>query len=579
MRELSSQALAFTDGLARAVGATGGIHPRSSMSLANVVYNASFGWSDRTWSLEAQMEVPMYNEHPVEMGLKGHEAEVLERFAADADYSERFRAAFPAITHPVSLLNIVKAIASFERVLVSADSAFDRYLYKDDDSGMSPAAKRGVALFFSDRLKCSECHGSVNISGPTIFAGAMPSDPEAFFHDTGVAAEPAKFRAPTLRNIAVTAPYMHDGSIATLKDVVAHYAAAGGTTRPKSDKVRGFAISPAETDDLVAFLHTLTDETFLTNPAFSNPLSNPDLRRESQRGQRTNSEPARMAHGVSLVILTAGCPWLRSSARVKSAELSHARSRRAPASTRVRLIDANESVAARQSAGSDAGGAGFRVRHACRRRSRSGSRGWRVGDRARRSRSEQRSGPARRRWQLLRRLKTGGYLEHSVLICAGAAQHALMQQGFDELGLSRRRVIGSAPESLAVNSPRARGHRSGRSVQSGSADGRWAAPRQVRHSLERSVCRRTQRRAAADAPPQLHHIERRLRGLWPPGPAALGTAAALFCESVATGSRRVFSAFVSLDRDNGTKAPVCAWPVSIGASGLERVTTPALSGT
>ena len=285
------QALAFTDGLARAVGATGGIHARSSMSLANVVYNASYGWSDRTWSLEAQMEVPMYNEHPVEMGLKGYEAEVLERFAADADYRERFRAAFPDDKQPVSMLNIVKAIASFERVLVSADSAFDRYLYKDDDSGMSPAAKRGASLFFSARLKCSECHGSVNISGPTIFSGAMPSDPEAFFHDTGVAAEPAKFRAPTLRNIAVTAPYMHNGSIATLKDVVAHYAAGGGTTRPKSERVRGFAISPAETDDLVAFLHALTDETFLTNPAFSNPLSNPDLRRESQRGQRTNSEP------------------------------------------------------------------------------------------------------------------------------------------------------------------------------------------------------------------------------------------------------------------------------------------------
>ena len=82
----------------------------------------------------------------------------------------------------------MKAIASFERTIVSADSAFDRYLYKDDHSGMSPAAKRGAALFFSDRLKCSECHGSVNMSGPTMFTGAMPSDPEAFFHDTGVAA-------------------------------------------------------------------------------------------------------------------------------------------------------------------------------------------------------------------------------------------------------------------------------------------------------------------------------------------------------------------------------------------------------
>jgi cytochrome c peroxidase len=285
------QSLAFTDGLAQAIGSTGGVHPRSSMSLANVVYNASYGWADRTWSLESQMEVPMYNEHPVEMGLKGHETEVLDRFIADADYVLRFRSAFPGEPSPVTFSNSVKAIASFERIIVSADSPFDRYLYQDDHSGMSPAAKRGVALFFSDRLKCSECHGSVNMSGPTLFTGAMPSDPAAFFHDTGVAAEPAQFRAPTLRNIAVTAPYMHDGSIATLKDVIAHYAAGGRHKRSKSDKVRGFAISPAETDDLVAFLESLTDQRFLTNPALSNPLSNPDLRREENRGVRTNSEP------------------------------------------------------------------------------------------------------------------------------------------------------------------------------------------------------------------------------------------------------------------------------------------------
>jgi hypothetical protein len=77
---------------------------------------------------------------------------------------------------------------------------------------------------------------------------------------------------------------------------------------------------------------------------------------------------------------------------------------------------------------------------------------------------------------------------------------------------------------------------------------------------------------------QVHQVERRLRGLWPPGPAALGAAAALLVEAVVTGSRRVFSAFVSLDRDNGTKAPVCAWPVSVGPAGLERVTTPVLTG-
>jgi cytochrome c peroxidase len=265
------QALAFTDGLAHAVGSTGQHHSRSTMSLVNVVYNASFGWEDRRSSLEAQMEVPMYNEHPIEMGLKGRDAEVLARFTRSSRDIEQFRKAFPADASPVTLENIIKAIASFERVIISADSAFDRYLYKDDRSGMSPSARRGVELFFSDRLRCSECHSSVNLSGPTIFSGAMPSDPQAFFHDTGVSTRPARFRAPTLRNIAVTAPYMHDGSIGTLKDVVQHYA-RGGRPRPeKSDRVGGFAISPAETDDLIAFLQSLTDQGFLTNAAFSNP--------------------------------------------------------------------------------------------------------------------------------------------------------------------------------------------------------------------------------------------------------------------------------------------------------------------
>jgi cytochrome c peroxidase len=241
------------------------------MTLANVVYNASFGWNERRWSLEAQAEVPMYNEQPIEMGLKGREIEVLARLTKNTRDIERFRMAFPAEESPVTVTNIIKAIASFERVLVSADSAFDRYLYQDDRSGMSPSARRGVELFFSNRLRCSECHGSVNLSGPTIFSGAMPPDPEAFFHDTGVSAKPGRFRAPTLRNIAVTAPYMHDGSIGTLKEVIQHYS-RGGRPRPeKSGRVSGFAISAAETDDLIAFLESLTDQRFLTNPAFSNP--------------------------------------------------------------------------------------------------------------------------------------------------------------------------------------------------------------------------------------------------------------------------------------------------------------------
>lgn len=263
------QARAFTDGLAQAVGSTGEHHSRATMTLTNVAYNALFGWNDRRRSLEEQMEVPMYNEHPIEMGLKGRETEVLARFNANPADVDRFRAVFPDAQPAVTLGNIVKAIASFERVLVSGNSAFDRYLYKDDRSGMSPAALRGVSLFFSDRLRCSECHSSFNFGGPTIFAGAMPS--EMLFHNTGLSSSTEQFRAPTLRNIAVTAPYMHDGSIATLKGVIEHYASGGRDNPARSERIRGFAISLSEIDDLMAFLQSLTDEEFLTNPAFSDP--------------------------------------------------------------------------------------------------------------------------------------------------------------------------------------------------------------------------------------------------------------------------------------------------------------------
>ena len=178
---------------------------------------------------------------------------------------------------------------------------------------------------------------------------------------------------------------------------------------------------------------------------------------------------------------------------------------------------------------------------------------------------------------VLRRLKGGGYLDLSVLICAGATHDIVMQQAFDELGLSRRHVVGSAPESLAATA------RALVAIDARAASNQVALM-VIGRPPQKMVIPWNQASVGGYSvtslltAPQLNQVERRLRGLWPPGPNALGTAAAVFCESVVTGSRRIFSAYVSLDRDNGTKAPVCAWPVSIGAAGLERATTPVLSG-
>ncbi|MBW8861353.1 MAG: c-type cytochrome, partial [Acidobacteria bacterium] len=145
---------------------------------------------------------------------------------------------------------------------------------------------RGMALFFSDRLSCARCHTGFNLSGHTVHDGSADAPPT--FHNTGLynidgrgaypsidrglfdtshaAADMGKFRAPTLRNIAVTAPYMHDGSIPTLGEVIGHYASGGLKSPVKSPRLKGFQISTAEVQDLIAFLKSLTDTEFLSNP-------------------------------------------------------------------------------------------------------------------------------------------------------------------------------------------------------------------------------------------------------------------------------------------------------------------------
>jgi len=264
------QTRAFTDGRARALGSTGESHPRSAMSLANVAYSASLTWTDAGQRrLEDQMLVPLLGATPREMNLGGREKEITVRLGVDPLYSKLFSDAFPRERAPVNLGNVQKAIASFERTIFSGRSAYDRLVWSDERDALSPAARRGMALFFSKRLACSKCHSGFTFSGPVAWKGGPPSDPA--FEDNGLG---GRFRTPTLRNIAVTAPYMHDGRFATLGAVIDHYSSGGAPSASRSALVRGFAVTEREKADLIAFLESLTDTEFLEDPLLADPWKN-----------------------------------------------------------------------------------------------------------------------------------------------------------------------------------------------------------------------------------------------------------------------------------------------------------------
>lgn len=266
-------ALAYSDGRPVPRGATGQDLPRNAPTLANVAWLPSLGWASReVLTLEQQMRTPLLGQHPVEMGLAGREHEVLALLAADAGYARAFAEAFAGPGPAVSVDNLIRAIAAFERTLVSGRSAFDRYVFDDDRRGLSDAARRGMGLFYSTRARCGECHSGINFSGPLRSVGrerertalvrsGVASGDAGLMQESGLEADRGVFRVPGLRNVALTAPYMHDGSLPSLQAVIEFYD-RGGHQRPAVP----LGLSAGEKADLAAFLHSLTDAAFAAAP-------------------------------------------------------------------------------------------------------------------------------------------------------------------------------------------------------------------------------------------------------------------------------------------------------------------------
>ncbi len=301
------QHLAFTDGNAVSQGSTGEHTGRGAMSIVNVAYYPTLTWANPSLGLlEQQALVPMFVDNiGVELGINDqNKAEVLARFTDNADYQAMFKAAFPD-AKVIDFSIIVKAIAAFERGMISADSKFDRA--ERGETQLTELEQNGKALFYG-KAQCAQCHSGFNFSDQTF--SKLTDKVEKPFHNNAlynldgkgsypndnfglIAVLPndvhnmGKFRVPTLRNIALTAPYMHDGSIKTLEGVVDHYARQGrlitegvhkgdGRLSPLKDPlIDKIEIFEQDKVALIAFLNTLTDESLIHNPRFSDPFSKP----------------------------------------------------------------------------------------------------------------------------------------------------------------------------------------------------------------------------------------------------------------------------------------------------------------
>jgi len=276
------QQKAFTDGKAFSEGADHVPTVRNAMSLANLLWTRKFFWDGRAASLEEQAGIPLTNLHEMGQPLTVS----VKKLRQTKVYPALFKLAYgdSAITGD----RIVKAIAQFERTLISANSHYDQYMrqaYQPTEqelAGMalfnqSPEPEKGIR-----GANCAHCHGGVKTYMELFHNNGLDAVPK----DAGIEAltgEPGdrgRFKVPTLRNIALTAPYMHDGRFRTLEEVIDHYsehvaesASLSTFLRGESNEAGGKALKllPHEKKEIIAFLNMLTDRDFVTNPAFSNP--------------------------------------------------------------------------------------------------------------------------------------------------------------------------------------------------------------------------------------------------------------------------------------------------------------------
>jgi cytochrome c peroxidase len=270
------QAHGFADRVAVSRGVDGRTGMRNAPGLANLAYATSLFWDGGVDSLERQAIAPIKDMNEMDQPLDTAVAKV----AADPSYRADFAAAFADEPAPTAI-GLTRALASYVRTLVSGDSRWDRHR-RGDATALSASEQRGRALFFGEKAECFHCHDGLFLTNNRFANNGSyrPGGDVGRQRVTLRAVDLGRFRVPSLRNVAVTAPYMHDGSLATLQDVVDHYARGGRGHGAEADAaidpvLRPLALDDGDKADLIAFLTALTDEAFLRDPRLSPPAPAP----------------------------------------------------------------------------------------------------------------------------------------------------------------------------------------------------------------------------------------------------------------------------------------------------------------
>jgi cytochrome c peroxidase len=246
--------LAFTDGKKVPAGVMGNIGTRNSPTLVNVAYYPYFFSEGKVMDLETQALAPGL--HEAEMGTELKQ--MIYRLRKNKFYHSKFKEIFK---QEIELKHFVYVIACYERTLIAANSKYDQFLQSKDSTLLSKEEKQGMNLFFSDRTQCSQCHNGnlfTDFSIQNIGLYEVYIDP-GLARANSLGADSGKFKTPTLRNIEFTSPYMHDGSLTTLEEVIDFYDLGGKNHRAKSKWIKPLHLTVQEKKSLVSFLKILTD--------------------------------------------------------------------------------------------------------------------------------------------------------------------------------------------------------------------------------------------------------------------------------------------------------------------------------